>query len=70
MGKFNLKKFVEDPTAEKLKGISRIDWLSIAKYYEIEISEAEKKEKIIIAVSDFLVEQGIITAEEGSVVVS
>ena len=66
MGKFKLKDFVDSPSAEKLTGISRIDWLSLAKYYDIEVSEGEKKADIIVKVTDYLVTQDILTKEEGS----
>ena len=66
MGKFKLRDFVDNPSAEKLSGISRIDWLSLAKYYEVEVSEGEKKADIIVKVSDYLVTEGLLTSEEGS----
>ena len=66
MGKFKLKDFVNNPEAKKLEGISRLDWVSLAKYYEVEINESDRKADIIVKVNDYLICNDMITNEESA----
>ena len=57
---------MDSPSAEKLVGISRVDRLALAKYYEIDVSESDKKADIVVKVSNYFVSKNIISTEEGS----
>ena len=70
MAKFKLKDFVTDPDVKKLEGLTRLDWISLARYYEVDICDSDRKADIMVRVNDYLICNDIITSEESADLIS
>ena len=60
---FDLQSFVSNPDANKLKNLTKIDWISLAKWYKIEYNASEKKAIIQNRVVVYLLDKDIISDE-------
>ena len=60
---FDLRDFVAQPEASKLVNLKKIDWLSLAHWYKVEVSVSEKKIAIQNRVVVYLIDAGLITDE-------
>ena len=65
MSNFNLEDFIENPSAEKLDSdqIRKVDWINLAKTYEISYKQQWRKAKIKNAVLESLVKLEIVDYE-------
>ncbi|XP_068241889.1 uncharacterized protein [Palaemon carinicauda] len=61
---FDLKDFIRSPSGEKLEGITKIDWIVLARYYNVEVSESARKQEISNKVSEALMNLGILSDKE------
>ena len=55
MVEFNIEEFVESPSVEKLSDLRKVDWVSLAQHYEVNVRYTCKKEEIKVAVVSDLV---------------
>ncbi|XP_068245448.1 uncharacterized protein [Palaemon carinicauda] len=61
---FDLKDFIRSPSGEKLEGITKIDWIVLARYYNVEVSESTRKQEISNKVSEALMTLEILSDKE------
>ncbi|XP_068229607.1 uncharacterized protein [Palaemon carinicauda] len=61
---FDLKDFIRSPSGEKLEGITKIDWIVLARYYNVEVSESARKQEISNKVSEALMTLEILSDKE------
>lgn len=57
---FSLDDFVENPTHRQLTNIRKVDWVTIANHYEIQITTSMRKEQLKNVVVESLVQQGVL----------
>ncbi|XP_068206333.1 uncharacterized protein [Palaemon carinicauda] len=67
---FDLKDFIRSPSGEKLEGITKIDWIVLARYYNVEVSESARKQEISNKVSEALMTLGILSDKEASLLMN
>lgn len=60
---FSLGEFMENPTFEEITNICKVNWASIAKHNETQITSSMRKEQLKNVVVESLVERGVLQAE-------
>ena len=57
---FNLRSFVENPKRDLVEGITRLDWIALAKWYGIDVHPSASKSVIVNSVCGYFMDKEIL----------